>query len=501
MELNLVFKESEKLKDGIINAIKDNSIMYTYEQIQNIKKLNKNGKGYIDNRIIIRNIEERICKVGERDILILAFFKLRNICKINMYKISMDYWSMWFRISNLIFCKIATGKLYVNNLVDADEKVGKMYIIDEIISYAYEYWNNVDNMARIRAGEDVEAYNKYIDRISYVSNLNNHIYNYKIIDEDIIEYLKDITNDLDSISNEVERFMKERNYVFSNELLSGELEHILKVLDIGIDDDLIIFNKSQFLNLKNERFKGFISIFSNKKIEEPEKIENELIFSVFYSKYVFVSKSMMSYTQNMIEEFLKMDDFESITEYYFGFRNIKNNIGKFDRLLTYYIADLLKNNGYVLPLENTRKKKENKLLTIPKVEIRNIGTKDLRKIDGKDIGDIDILFYSKVTKVLYNLEFKNLQMHITDSDFLTKDINPVIKKQVVKKTLCREAFIEGNETEIKKELFENTIDISEIKSIILTSKPNYYFYKYKDEKGYKYLDWIEFKDLIERKKL
>lgn len=157
--------------------------------------------------------------------------------------------------------------------------------------------------------------------------------------------------------------------------------------------------------------------------------------------------------------------------------------------MTYKIADILIQNDYVLPIEN--KNINNKKIILPRIEIDKL----LKGKNQKKLGDFDILFYSPYTNVLYNLEYKNYQMMITEEGCLHKEIEKVKDDNVVIKTLEREKYLLENLQIVKKCLFSERIEIKDVKTIILTTKPNLYFYV-NENNFYLYYEWNEFKSKV-----
>ena len=204
----------------------------------------------------------------------------------------------------------------------------------------------------------------------------------------------------------------------------------------------------------------------------------------------------MNLTEEAFESFIKWGHYNELLDYYYKTPNkIQINLDKeYSKLLSYKVADLLINEGYILPLEKKRLPNSKKI-TIPRVDIQKIGS---HKING----DIDVLAFSKYTNTLLNIEYKNFQMGITTSNYINSEINRGTRKEYVKKALCREKELSNIHNELKI-LFEDKIGKNyKIKTIILSSNPNYYFnINDKDNEFYDFFDWKKFYELIQEKKL
>lgn len=158
----------------------------------------------------------------------------------------------------------------------------------------------------------------------------------------------------------------------------------------------------------------------------------------------------------------------------------------YNRLMTYKIADLLLANGYILPMESVNG------LLVPRIEISNYVTgKEMKN----KLGDIDILVYSEYSKILYLIEFKNYQMMISREGDLSAEVSKVDREKTPDRVSERHKYICQNIENCKEILFKNRFDIIEVKSIILTTKPCYYFF-INQSKKYEYLDWVEFENKV-----
>ena len=103
--------------------------------------------------------------------------------------------------------------------------------------------------------------------------------------------------------------------------------------------------------------------------------------------------------------------------------------------MTYKVVDLLISNKYIVPMNNWQG------LLIPRVEISNYVEDKKRR---NELGDIDILFYSEYTHILYVIEYKNYQMLVSRLGDLRADISKVVRENTVEKVKKRHQYISDN---------------------------------------------------------
>ena len=136
-------------------------------------------------------------------------------------------------------------------------------------------------------------------------------------------------------------------------------------------------------------------------------------------------------------------------------------------------------------------------LLVPRIEISNyVIDKEMKN----RLGDIDLIVYSEYSKNLYLIEFKNYQMMISRERDLSAEVSKVSREKTPERVMERYKYICHNIEICKEILFKKRFEISGVKSIILTTKPCYYFFLNKAE-TYEYLDWVEFENNVIEKKL
>lgn len=489
---------NDKLKEEIdryIDILSD--IINKYEindEVYQKCKLNNYCKNAIKEEIKLKNseIESEIRsvykKISNCRCLVIALFVMRGVCKLKMYedKELLEKWTLNFRIVNyMFFCILNTKNKFEQTIEIIEEKEKLIECFTLIVCYI----ENMEKYNKIINDINDDNYNRYINKINQVSSVNGDMNSYEIFCNDIKEELKERKLDIDKIVEEKIRKIRKNYY---NKPLRKSDPKLLNIMSkdnlSNNEDDLIIIKKTKFA-FYDKRFKKFIKIFSPRGNENLDTIEDELVFAYCDDDYVYISKKMMETTQEIINFSLKSEQYGNLLKYYFNVNEDITNKNKYNTIMTYKIADLLYRNKYIVPL-NKKTLKCNKIVYVPSIEIKKYpGYKN-------EYGDIDIIFISPYTNKLYNLEYKNYQMMITDINDLTRDIQKVKKDNVITKTLRREEILKKNLKDVIKLFSGNVEQIIDVKSIILTTKPNYYLELYTSEE-FKYYEWIEFKSKIE----
>jgi hypothetical protein len=424
----------------------------------------------------------------------IALFSWRGTSKILMYKNDMQYYSSIFKICNKVFivaCNVKNDLQKVKNDISLEQD-----IIKNIMRLAYVYFYNMCRLNELMVNIDKEKIDVFYKRLSEVSDIKGDMHSYKIRLDDLRKYLISQKIDDISYSNNMNKAIGQEYYsefCYKHDCRSrGVLER--NNLNIA-EDDMIIIEKTK-LTLINEKLASFITLFSANNHKEIEIDENELVFSYFgENEKVYISKQLLNNTQEIIKKFADMCQYVKLVNYYYRIDKIKANKNSYDKGMTYKIADWLCIHKYILPYEI--KTINGQKLHIPRVELQKI----VKSVNTKELGDIDVLFYSPYTKILYNLEYKNYQMLVTEEGDLHKEIQKVFEDKVVEKSLRRQQFVNDNLQEITEKFFKlNKTDINSIETIILTTKPNLYFYVFENI-DYKYYEWNEFKEKVLNKEL
>ena len=152
--------------------------------------------------------------------------------------------------------------------------------------------------------------------------------------------------------------------------------------------------------------------------------------------------------------------------------NLSSILNFTSTFIVYTLVDTLLSHNYVLPMEN--KKITGQSYRIPMAEIKKVmkGGINLLKQD-QDLTDIDILACDCEKKIIYNIEVKHYKPAFNIKDMLYSDKDKVDGKETVRKTLARESLIREEQSAFLK-LLNKDEEKYEVKSFIVSSRPNYY---------------------------
>ncbi|WP_455795530.1 hypothetical protein [Clostridium butyricum] len=472
------------LKD--INASLDLSKYYKEEYIlsnKGNKDLKKRYKQIKED--ILLEVQSIVDLIDDKKSLLVATFVNRCNFRAAFYnRDNKEVDTLWFKIYNMIFFEI-----YHNQKKEKKICVLNNYeiknMLERMIKLIYHYWDNIEyyNTHIIASDNECEEpYKEYMDKIKEITAKQDmHV---RIIHDPNI--LKNIySKNIDAISLKKNFLNIIKDCYYSKEEYMNNISLESEIIKLNISnprDDLIIIRRDGLNDSTSieKRFVEFILLFSAKTSKQAVDVENELIFSYISENYVYLSKSCMKFTQDIIETFGTWGQYnDKLLKYYFNI-NIPSKLqSDYTKLMTYKIADLLYTNGYRLP----RDSRDNLL---PLIEIQKYYPNY-----SKDDGDIDVLFMSEKRKIIYNLEYKNFQMLITKENDLSSEINKVEKTKVFQHVRHREKLIKNNMKYILNNFFNIDDGDFKVKSIILTTKPNFYFYKNK-QTDIEYLEWTEF---------
>ena len=248
-------------------------------------------------------------------------------------------------------------------------------------------------------------------------------------------------------------------------------------------DDIIIV-PTQIFDQYDARFLKFALDFETLKCQSPADVESDLIFTYRTDKYTYISKKLLYDTQTAIEDFATWGQYGNITQYFWGLPVDSKILARYNRMMTYKIADLLLQNGYIVPMETIHS------ISIPRIEISNYADD---KVLTKQLGDIDSMFFSEQTRTLYLIEYKNYQMLVSREGDLKAELSKVSRENTPSKVLERQKYVTGHIENCIDILFQNRFNAQDVavRSIILTTKPCYYFYV-NEAQDYDYMDWVEF---------
>lgn len=428
-------------------------------------------------------------KVNDVDKLSKAFFVFRTVMKKKMYTENMADWTPRFVICNYLFFM---SLKYLNNskrtlYVTYNERL----TVERIFCAGYTFFENERLFNEQYYLDKKEATNKFFERVDQVSSRHGDLHSYQIANSDLQKYLELKRINYDEIRKNAIGKYKDQYLTISELSSNASWKKMISYdrVNSPVDDDIII--PAYVFKGYDKQFKDFITNFEAKKCKCPSDPEAELIFSYFTDDYIYISKKILNDTQIAIENFVAWGQYENITKYFWGRPKDQNALRSYNRLMTYKIADFLLIHGYIIPMEDFEE------LSIPRIEISNYVVD--KKLKNK-LGDIDLLFYSEYTRTLYLIEYKNYQMMISRDGDLSSEVSKVSRENTPERVYERHKYICNNIEYCHSVLFQNRNEILDIKSIILSTKPCYYFYIYESDK-YEYMDWIEFESKIIGKEL
>lgn len=449
------------------------------------KEKNLTREKYYESK---RKIEEEIFRLFKRidkiESFSVALFNVRSTIKELMYREGMEKWSIKFKLFNyLFFLCVQYQKDYQNIL---DMSWSERNIIRELLNVGYTALDNmyVYDTSFFKEEESVE---KFYNRINEISDMEGDLHSYKVSNKDLQEYLEEKELTYEKMT---ERGIKQYKdmYIRKSELEKNiSWEKICKD-NINNPNDDVIMAPTNVFNKYDKQFQTFIMNFEAEKCKDSLDEEADLIFSYKTKEYIYISKKILHDAQEIIEKFLTWGQYDNLIEYFLEKPSNEKVLRDYNRLMTYKIADLLVQNNYSVPMKKEKKK------IVPWIEIsKYTQSKEQRN----RLGDIDIFFYSE-KKILYLIEYKNYQMMVSKEGALSAEISKVKREKTPEKVIKRQKFIENNLEECCKIIFGEKKEVVKVKSIILTTKPCYYFFKNESE-DYEYMDWIEFKDKVEGK--
>ena len=427
-------------------------------------------------------------KVNNVEILSIALFIYRAVTKKKMYEDNLIYWTIKFKICNYLFFMCL--EYLKNSKRTLHVSFNDYYSIRNLFVLGYAILKHQIEYNEQFFKENKKELDEFYSYMEQISNTKGDLHSYKILNDNLRKYIESKNISEDKIrENALSQFSGQ--YICKSMLQNDtSWKQILKDNFSNPNDDIIIV--SIYKSKKyNKKFCEFMEMFEASKCNNPSDPESDLIFSYIAKDLIFISKKILDDTQLAIETFMTWGQYENVIKYFFGTSINQKVLRDYNILMTYKVVDLLISNEYIVPMNNWRG------ALIPRIEISNY-VED--KKQRNELGDIDILFYSENTQILYLIEYKNYQMLVSRLGDLGADISKVERENTSEKVKKRQQYISENVEKYVEMLFGKKYNIKDIKSIILTTKPCWHFYVNKS-KDYIYMDWIEFENKILEKKL
>ena len=440
-------------------------------------------------------LEEEIYKIGNVDLFCVALFSLRAINRKEYYKAKPEqkwYYTLYFKVYDYILHKAIILTKDNVQIVHRLDNVFEKNVIDMILSIGLKEVYALDNILNEPHYSKINM-KTFHDRVEYVSSLNSDMHTYNCKWDALNQYLKyqKLTPDDLNRDNLLAVDISEKIHK-----VKSRLKNIMQWNKNSIAEDIMIFDRMVYNSLGEECVE-FLKPF----MAPCKDIELQDFIFIYASKEkIYISKFCMDTTLSMLYKFSIWGQYEQALQYFFNFTNLKKEMSnaqkKYNKLMTYKIADVLFIHGYLLPMEI--KKIGNEKIRVPQIEIEKYATKNL----ARQLGDIDIMFYSAYSATVYIVEYKNYQMGI-NSKIVNADINKISREKIIEKVQKRKEYVEENKKEILTRFFNlpgDEIEKSEIKTFVLTTKPNYYFYNENGSQNVcEAFDWVEFKTKVEKK--
>ncbi|WP_317366326.1 hypothetical protein [uncultured Tyzzerella sp.] len=250
---------------------------------------------------------------------------------------------------------------------------------------------------------------------------------------------------------DINNFFKDKSKYLSE-------DKITKIINFFMMDDKA--NNGSYKNIRNNELNCII------------EIKNKRFFGIYnFLNNVLVFKGLAFHIINYIEEnsklrIYKFDKFFDKKDDRKFFSDIQKKLATF---MSYKIADILNDNGYIVPRviykeENINKEKEF-WVEIEKIEI----PKEYRtnKKSFIEFSDIDVIALDKENKVLLHIEAKDLKPTIEYSEIGKKNYEK--QKNFIE---VRYKTLKDNKAAILKALFNIDEDDYDIKNIYITNKSN-----------------------------
>lgn len=478
--------------DLVKKLIVDNYIDLICEIFTNEKF--KKEKSFESVEDIEKKLEEAIGMLKNIDEFNVAIFVQRSVFRKKIYDgKSIDYNTTMFKVCNFVFFHAINTKAVTSEL-----KMSEKEIIKEILFLSYICLLAENEMQRKYIDFEEECIEKFYNRVMEVTKIKGDMHSYQITHGDLVKFLHEKNISENILKKEGIALLKSNGYIDNMSIFKNESWMRAVREDLSNPaDDMLILDKLSYMRLSS-RFKNFIEMFEARRSKKPSDPENDLIFSYKSHDYIYISKFCMCITQEIIEKFITWGQYENLIQYYFSLSRKESLLKRYNKLMTFKIADILIKNRYILPIEQYKIKGEK--LQIPRVEIQNYTD----KANGRILGDIDVLFFSPHTNKIYVVEYKNYQMYVTGNNNLSSDISKVQREDTLSKVCKRKQYVLQHKDEILKNIFDLEMENErcEIMALILTTKPNFYFFanSYNND-DFMYMDWIEFKEKVEQRLL
>lgn len=527
-KISLLIAADEGCKIWINESIsKDSAYDDAIDQVVNQHLLNikKQQRNCADQIISLKNALKEEIKVRiqfyRRDEFFAVLFSIKEYIRRYLLRCKRPQWNYINDISTVnILMKIASEVTEYENHAIYELEMGCSNLAN-VICWARRYNLVTENYNIV--GDNVSD----VGDLCFESALPNEADKYfdLYLENGVFEKIEDYTIKNEFLRNKLSLEEKTPESILNAfaDILSSQFLFSAKNLKAL---EQIIF-KYEFKN--NEEFKAWVQeekeLFSDSPIYVIEKELLEKTFNKSILEAILNTFSINKHFDSLADYmelfcFFEVDDFVM-----FGGIDVVQTFGIFEKFLlsghyieaykkgissnkiftkaqrnmskyfSYCVADLLANNGYILPTEIVNKK-ECIRAEIDKIEIENENI--LKDSNGKALGDIDVLAINIDKKEILLFELKYYKPAISIHDLFVRDKSLIVDKRVLEHIQAREKAISSHKRGVVKYILGKCDGDYRVRSFLLTARINYYGLI---ENEVEYITWAELVKNVEQNRL
>lgn len=492
------------------------------QHLLNIKKLQRNCANQI---ISLKNALKEEIKVRiqfyRRDEFFAVLFSIKEYIRRYLLRCKRPQWNYINDISTVnILMKIASEVTEYENHAIYELEMGCSNLAN-VICWARRYNLVTENYNIV--GDNVSD----VGDLCFESALPNEADKYfdLYLENGVFEKIEDYTIKNEFLRNKLSLEEKTPESILNAfaDILSSQF--LFSAKDLKALEQIIF--KYEFKN--NEEFKAWVQeekeLFSDSPIYVIEKELFEKTFNKSILEAILNTFSINKHFDSLADYmelfcFFEVDDFVM-----FGGIDVVQTFGIFEKFLlsghyieaykkgissnkiftkaqrnmskyfSYCVADLLANNGYILPTEIVNKK-ECIRAEIDKIEIENENI--LKDSNGKALGDIDVLAINIDKKEILLFELKYYKPAISIHDLFVRDKSLIVDKRVLEHIQAREKAISSHKRGVVKYILGKCDGDYRVRSFLLTARTNYYGLI---ENEVEYITWAELVKNVEQNRL
>lgn len=492
------------------------------QHLLNIKKLQRNCA---DQIISLKNALKEEIKVRiqfyRRDEFFAVLFSIKEYIRRYLLRCKRPQWNYINDISTVnILMKIASEVTEYENHAIYELEMGCSNLAN-VICWARRYNLVTENYNIV--GDNVGD----VGDLCFESALPNEADKYfdLYLENGVFEKIEDYTIKNEFLRNKLSLEEKTPESILNAfaDILSSQF--LFSAKDLKALEQIIF--KYEFKN--NEEFKAWVQeekeLFSDSPIYVIEKELLEKTFNKSILEAILNTFSINKHFDSLADYmelfcFFEVDDFVM-----FGGIDVVQTFGIFEKFLlsghyieaykkgissnkiftkaqrnmskyfSYCVADLLANNGYILPTEIVNKK-ECIRAEIDKIEIENENI--LKDSNGKALGDIDVLAINIDKKEILLFELKYYKPAISIHNLFVRDKSLIVDKRVLEHIQAREKAISSHKRGVVKYILGKCDGDYRVRSFLLTARTNYYGLI---ENEVEYITWAELVKNVEQNRL